>query len=520
MSSNRILQRAAIITRAADSEDIDERTLTARLVPYDEVTEIIPGYFERFAPGSVVTDDIPPMLFRDHEKPIGAITAVRDEEDGCYIDAKISATPLGDETLQLIRDEVLTRVSIGFIIEDQEKSEPPEGNEGVLYTIKRALLREGSVVPFPAYPNAKITAHRNETKENNMTETSDFITRADFQSAQDETRAGIDELARKIETMPTAPKAPAVCNIRSFGEYVQLAVAGDERATRAFEGVTSDAGKPIEKPAWLGRIERDMRAKQPILNLFTHKNTLPAKGMTLEYGEVGEPTFKVGAQTAEGEPLQKTTALSYKTAAVSVETIGGWGELSRQAVERAQVNLVDDLFKASALSYANYMEARMRATVLAAMTTAETSPAVAAKPIDANGWLDAVLDLKEAYEDSLWPLDGLLVSKAVFRSIAKMEGKNRALQIAGAPENKDGVLTVSVPQANLYGLPVVQLPKWDGAHAVGYASSAATCLESPGAPLRLSDEDVTNLTKAFSVYGYAAFYVSAPSAFKAINLKA
>lgn len=520
MNNNNMQTRSAVITRAQNTTDEGERTLTARLVPYNEITEIIPGYFERFMPGSVVTGEIPPMLFRDHEKPIGAITAVRDEEDGCYIDARISTTPLGDETLQLIRDGVLTRVSIGFKIEEQERSDAPEG-DGDLYTIKRALLLEGSIVPFPAYPSAKITDHRNAKKEKQtMTPTADVMTRNDFEAAQAETRAALDELTRKVETMPTAPPTPTPCEIRSYGEYVQLAAARKEAATRAFEGITSDTGKPLEKPAWLGLIERDMRAKQPILNLFTHKNTLPSNGMSVEYGEVNENQFGVATQASEGTQLAKTVKLSYSTKSVPIETAGGWGELTRQAVERSSVNLVDDLYKAAAQSYATHIESRMRATVLAAVTAAEASPTVTAKPTDADGWLDAILDLADAYNDSIWPLDGLLVSKATFRAIAKLDEKRRALQIVGQPDDKDGTLTVSIPQANLYGLPIIQLPNWDGAHAVGYAKSAATCLESPGAPLRLTDEDITNLTHAFSVYGYAAYYVSGPSAFKAINLKA
>jgi hypothetical protein len=36
-------------------------------------------------------------------------------------------------------------------------------------------------------------------------------------------------------------------------------------------------------------------------------------------------------------------------------------------------------------------------------------------------------------------------------------------------------------------------------------------MESPGAPLRLSDGDITNLTNVYSVYGYMAVAVQRPN---------
>lgn len=36
--------------------------------------------------------------------------------------------------------------------------------------------------------------------------------------------------------------------------------------------------------------------------------------------------------------------------------------------------------------------------------------------------------------------------------------------------------------------------------------------EQGGAPWQLSDDDITTLTKTFSVYGYAAHYSAAPTA--------
>lgn len=510
MSKTEIVQRQARITRAADS---DERTIEALLVPFNQPVEIFEGYREQFAPGSVRTDETPPLLFRDHDKPIGTLETIEDRADGVHITARISATALGDETWQLIKDGVLTRMSIGFIMLGDQIDE----QDSSLHTITDAIIREASVVPFPAYPQAKITSHRNEeNKEKTMTV--EFMTRA----AGDELAARLSEQDRKLEALAAeqADPAPAeVMNIRSFGEYAYLYASGDQRARAAFDGFTSTTASTVERPEWLGMIQKDMTAKQPILNVFTHETNLPSKGLTLQYGRLAESTFAVERQAAEGDQLVHTGKLAYEAKNISVETIGGYTTVSRQTIERAgDVNVLNDIFLGMAKAYALHIEKRMRATVTAAATAAEASPTIKAAPTNAQGWLSAVLGLADAYEDSIYPLDGLLVSPATFETLAALPEERKALQISGAPENKIGTLTVSVPEADLYGLKVVRIPKWEGNHAVGFASSAAVCKESAGAPLRLSDSDVTKLTDAFSVYGYAAFYVPGPDAFKAIKL--
>ena len=509
----KIQHRTATIARANQAGD--ERIIAARLVPYNQPTEILPGWREQFAPNSVRADELPPILFRDHEKPIGAITALENRDDGCYIEAKISQTPLGDETWQLVKDNVLTRMSIGFIPVAEEK----DGEDEQLHTITDAIILEASIVPFPAYPQAEITTHRNKQKEETtMSTENQFMTR----EAGDELAAKLAEQSRKLETLAADTSQPAshsLADVRSFGDYAKLYVAGDKHIRAAFDGITSQATKDVDQPQWLGLIRAEMAAKQPILNAFTHEMNLPATGLAFSYGRLNSSTFKVDKQVNEGDPLVHSGQLAFSADTVNVETFGGYSTVSRQRIEReADVTVLSDIFRGQAKAYALNVEQRMRQMVLAAVTAAEANPTIKTAPATAADWLAVVLDLADAYEDSIFPLDGLLVSPAVFLELTKLPEERKALQIAGAPDNKAGTVTVSVPEANLYGLKVIRLPGWEGNHATGYAASAAVCKESAGAPLRLSDEDVTALTTAFSVYGYAAFYVPAPDAFKAIKL--
>ena len=66
---------------------------------------------------------------------------------------------------------------------------------------------------------------------------------------------------------------------------------------------------------------------------------------------------------------------------------------------------------------------------------------------------------------------------------------------------------------------VHRVPQTTGVLA-GYSSEAIVIQESPGAPFRLSDQDITDLTNVFSVYGYAAHYAPAPSAIVPVKFSA
>ena len=96
----------------AKPADTGKREIEGIGVPYDTETELMPYVRERFAPGSV--DAAGALLFYGHDKPIGRITAAQDTPEGVLIRATISETSLGNDVYQLLRDGVLTKMSIGF----------------------------------------------------------------------------------------------------------------------------------------------------------------------------------------------------------------------------------------------------------------------------------------------------------------------------------------------------------------------------------------------------------------------
>lgn len=93
-----------------------------------------------------------------HDAPLGMPTVMFEDSKGLYVEGKISKTRLGDEALELMRDGVVDRMSIGFSI--------PQGkayydDEMKVRKIKEIKLFEFSPVTFPANELAVVTGVKN-----------------------------------------------------------------------------------------------------------------------------------------------------------------------------------------------------------------------------------------------------------------------------------------------------------------------------------------------------------------------
>lgn len=94
-----------------------------------------------------------PLLFQHkHDEPIGAVTHATVSEKGIRIRARLSVgVAKAEEVWTLVKDGVLTAVSIGFRVLDQK----PHGSRGLRITSWEWL--ECSVVSVPANPGALIS---------------------------------------------------------------------------------------------------------------------------------------------------------------------------------------------------------------------------------------------------------------------------------------------------------------------------------------------------------------------------
>lgn len=475
--------------------DTDKREVTGIAVPWETDTGIAGLYTERVARGAVQdSDDV--KLFWRHSEPIGRIVSGKDTDAGWEITARISSTPRGDEAYTLLRDGVIDKFSIGF-----EPVEHSVDDETGAVTRTQIRVREVSLVPFPAYEDASVAQVRQAATDNQKEPTmGDTVTSADLS----EIRTSIEDLGREI-SLVQPPNEPAETGpqFRSFGDYVKAVAAGDEKASRAYAGAVS--GDAVLKDAWIGDLTKIMGEKQIVTSAFS-KGPLPAQGLGVEYAVLKSDTTDVAKQTGEGEDLA-FGKVSIDVERAGVETYGGWSSLSRQAIERTNVGILDTTFTALAVKYAKAIESLTRATTLAGVAAAET---ITADLTTQDGILEALIDLAENFDDNDRSLNGLFVAKDVFLSLLAVPATDRVLQVSSAPTDKIGTVTVSSISGDLAGLKVSLFPGATAGTAFGYDSQAVKTLESPGAPLRLQDENIVNLSKDFSVYGYASSFVQVP----------
>ncbi|MST49492.1 HK97 family phage prohead protease [Mobiluncus porci] len=503
--------------RAADSETPGAgRTVEGIAVPWETPTTV-GGWIESFERGAAILETPAPLLYL-HSEPIGVIETASDEEDGLHIVARISQTARGDEALQLVKDGAVAGMSVGF--------EPVEWKDREDQTvITLADVREVSLVPVPAYKDAKVTGTRNQDLETPETPDNKGENKVKTEEEIKALREDVDLLTRQLDLVKEGqddkPAMSPLMQTRSFGAYVEM-MAKQEMEGRAWEGLT--IGETSTRPAWLGEIVRMMEEKQIITGLFTHTTDLPSEGMTLEYTEINEGTLKVAEQAKEGDDLVYGKVAT-GTKSASVKTFGGYSSLSKRVIDRSSTAVLDTTFKGLALKYASAIEAETRALVDKQYTDSlATADLYLGKTLATAGILDwqrLMLALVRKYDGILAPLSGLIVSPLVFEKLMELPKTATALQITPAPDERQGTITLAPAQSgSLVGISLTMHPSWDGEKALAYSKAAIEVKESPGAPLKLQDENIVNLTNAWSVYGYAAHYAPMPNALVPLQLAA
>lgn len=488
-----------MITREFEARlvETEERTIIGLAVPYGQEIDLGGNLKERFEAGAIQSlDDV--KLFYGHEEPIGKIMEGRDTDAGYEIVARISDTPRGNEVYTLIKDDVLNRFSVGFFpVKDRKEGQ----------TIVRELvdLKEVSVVPFPAFEGAKITEVRsetiaetpNETESETMSENIEL----DVRTVQDE----VAELRRVIEAGQSVEIAtPAAHKFRSQGEFAKALVNGDEDA-KALARAASTSADTVALPGFLGYIDNLIDTNRPALSVFS-RAALPAAGLTVEYAQVSANTLTVGVQDPENEALAFGN-LTIDSVSANVITYGGYTEMSKQTIQRSSVNYLDTALRALSIAYANATNAALIGVVQGLTYTgkvfdvsAGTSAALIAGLTDASTFI---------FKNSGLRPEAIVCGTTAFKFLLSVQGTDGrpVVVVDGAGFNNIGSANVPGLAGQIMGLPIVVDPAMTATKAYVANSAAVQTLESAGAPVRLSADDITTLTDSISVYGYMAITV-------------
>lgn len=488
---------------AEEDKKKGKREISGLAVPFNTPVNILPGFSEQIAPGAITPNPRGVKLFWQHREPIGAVTSCRETPKGLVIDAKISNTATGRDAYELVKDGAITQFSIGFNERDYKDEKT---GDGVLRTQTGIDLMEVSLVPFPAYETTEITEIRNKKGSNNMHEEELGAIRADIVDLKRALAGGIH------------PSGGQAQDRRSIGQVLK-AIAAEDKTTidqvnalnkRADNAtVTSDAGGTL-KPAWVGFVQKLIDDANPLATLFA-SGTLPASGMSLEYGVIKENTIKVEEQAAELENLAfGKVALDTKTA--PIKTFGGYTRLSRQAIERSPSNLLNINMQAMSIE-AGKRSASYFAEQFATAVKARSSAALStSKKIEALAWGDLsglILDAAAAFQDQGLALDALVVDPGMFKRLATLTTPEDLLMtVNGKGANQVGEINLTSISGNLAGLKVVpDLKATKDAYGAGIAGAFVNfdaMRTYKSSSVQLQDENIINLSKDFSVYFYQA----------------
>ena len=492
--------------------DTEERTIVGLAVPYGQEIELTGNTKERFEPGAIQSlEDV--KLFYGHEDPIGKVISGKDTEAGYEVVARISDTPLGNEVYTLLKDDVLNRFSVGFFpVKDRKEGQ----------TIVRELidLKEISVVPWPAFDGAKITEVRSEieaeeaeeiveTPNETESETMENI-ELDVRTVQDE----VAELRRVIEAGQTVANAtPATHKFRSQGEFAKGLLNGDEDA-KALARTASTSADAAVLPPFVGYLDTLINNNRPTLSAFT-RGALPTSGLAVEYIQIDNNTLAVGEQSPENEALSFGN-LSFEVMSADVKTYGGYTSFSRQYVERATINTLDQVFQGLTIAYANASNQVVVNAISALNYAGKTFQANTNASTVAKGIAEGSAYIFEA--TGLRP-NVIVAGVTAYVNLVSIGATDGRLNFGTTGDNFNMVGNANIPglSGSLFGLPIIVDPQLNDVYCFLANSAAVTSWESAGAPVRLSQGDVTTLEDAVSVYGYMAVAVQRPGAIVSLD---
>ena len=520
----------------------EKREISGVGVPLEERIQIYPGLYEEFAQDCAFDDIDRAKLRIDHGTLAGVVASHARSKGSLNITVRASKVAAGDDALVLASDGALDSFSIGFRSLDFEQLDNEDGSVTIRHT--RVKVREFSLTATPYYPNAAVTEVRStdRQKENTMgataTTTEDTALdelRSDFTARFDQIEESHRSILARVER---GDDTPVKADTRSLGEFVRALASGDketidaynramehmfdEAQHRAYTGGTS-ADAPI-KDGWVGDLTRIFDSSSGILADIFSTGTLPEKGMNIEYAELASNTVQVTEQAAEGDDLAfgKVT-LTTKTA--PVKTYGGYTQLTRQAIQRSTLPLLNRSLEALAVAAGARKKAVLRAqfaTTVAARTAIAANAGVVLLGATlaagvAGNWEDALVDAALKYDTEDASIEALIVSATVFKKL-------RSLTVSGErvftvfEKNHSGHLDLPGLKGNLASIPVYLDAGQAGDSAVFVNGRAIRQYDS--ALVSLQDENIINLSKDFSVYRYGAVAAEIPQLIVPVKLAA
>lgn len=353
------------------------------------------------------------------------------------------------------------------------------------------------------------------------------LTRAELDAAlADQSEAQNRLLETRLATLSTGAAASTGPTWPSFGSFLKDLVGGSADAMAFYERMAAYDGSTTaddkQPNTWVRSAVHLIQRTRRIMGKFDIL-PLPDEGMSLEYLQVKSNSIAVAKQATEGADLVKGK-IQLKSATTPVETYGGWTELTRQQIDRGSAAYLSTASTAMTLEYARATEQVIRdllkQIIATKIASAALSPLTIAANANAYAWLDLIVDASMLFDDNSYTLAGSLVSSDVFKKLIRLEDTkgNSLMRVWGTGVNQVGELDLTGVNGDLASVRFEILPGALPNTIEFHDTLGITTWESPGAPFRLQDAEVVNLTEKMSQYGYLAAASQFPEAIQAVRV--
>ncbi|WP_166408789.1 HK97 family phage prohead protease [Labedella phragmitis] len=466
------------------------------------------------------------LIDHDQRQPVGFMTELSSDTRNAAF--KLPPGEAGDKALEDAANGLRDGLSVGIQVLDEDGAFTYDAEHNT-YHVHAAELVEVSLCAIPAYQNAAVTqvaaSYAAPSTEQETPTVTDTLTADDLdQRFQQQTETFERTLETRLAHLATAGPSTGP-TWASFGAFVIDLAAGAEDAKTFYQELAytgSSSADNKQGNTWIDDAIKLIEKRRKVLNTFTVE-PLPAKGMTMEYLKLKSNSITVGKQAKEGDDLP-TGKVVLESDSTSVDTYGGYTEVTRQVIDRANAAYLSTAFKAMDIEYAKATEGAVRDVLAAAIAKQITAGNKLSIAVDADAydWLDLIVDAAELYDDRGYVLEGSLVSKDVFKKLLRLEDTNgnSLMRVYGQGVNQVGELDLRNIEGNLASVAFKLLPGAAAGTMSFYDPVAITTWESAGAPWQLQDENVLNLTAAFSKYGYLASASQFPDALVPVQIGA
>jgi HK97 family phage prohead protease len=497
----------------------ERREISGKIVPMGtgEIGRTNLGEYAFAANSIQIADPSKIRLLSQHnmQKPIGKMVSAEERKDGIYAVFRLSKSTAGSDALIMAQEGLVTGLSIGAEI---LASQPSKDGYTV---VSSARLKEVSLVTVPAFASAQVLEIAAEevipAEENPQTESETVVEDTTVEAAPVETAAV--EAARPTVTAMYYTNPRLNLNITA-GEYAKAqlnASRGDADARElmaALQVATVAENTGMVPPTYLKDVIGIIDSSRPFIDSI-ERAALPASGMKIFTPKLG--TQAQVALTAEGAEFASTdTTVTFQED--DVVKFAGAGKLDLELVDRSDPSFLDLYLRELAASYAQKTD--NYAAKIAADGSADSSSTTIYKAI-AKSIADSYGIMRQTPNNLLVATSGGNDNVDYAGLLGEVDGSNRPLYAAAAPQNAAGLITQGSTNGTIAGLNLVVDPNYTGGTAgvkVGLVYPTMAMRFHESGTLQIRANVVANGQLEIGIYGYVAVVNRYPTAFRAVQV--